>query len=299
MDYASFFEGEDYQYGATLADIGDLQSDYIADTISQLGGGDTLGLYQFGEDFPTLDELVGSEIFRSEYMDDLLAEGNIFGAEGYSKEDFRDFTREGNNVYDFFKDLGYEGTNQEIREQFASQYGTGDGGAGGYGVGFTTDRIYDAFFGNEELAAQTTLDLIEGRRGLPLSVGGGLTQVEDLQDRGSIIAGKVADIEAADTAIGQTTQQYQTNLAGGQRAQRRLGSFGGQLEDTLGQLQKSYSETVGGLQEERARRFGELGSTMAGFREQDRGAVFDFYEAAQAGLGGFEAALTEELGLGE
>tara|TARA_Y100000401_G_scaffold81585_1_gene67012 strand:- start:8077 stop:8967 length:891 start_codon:yes stop_codon:yes gene_type:complete len=296
MDYASFFEGEDYQYGATLADIGDLQSDYIADTISQLGGGDTLGLYQFGEDFPTLDELVGSEIFRSEYMDDLLAEGNILaGEEGITRKKFGKLSND--ELIDFFEDLGYQGSEQDIKDQFADEFG----------MEANRDNIYSAFFGNydpdgvlsSERAAQTTLDLIEGRRGLPLSVGGGLTQVEGLQDRGSIIAGKVADIEAADTAIGQTTQQYQTNLAGGQRAQRRLGSFGGQLEDTLGQLQKSYSETVGGLQEERARRFGELGSTMAGFREQDRGAVFDFYETAQAGLGGFEAALTEELGLGE
>ena len=97
-----FFEGEDYQYGATLADIGDLQSDYLSDLIPQLSGSGTLELYEFGEDFPTLDELVGSEIFRSEYMDDLLEEGNIFGGKGYSRTGFRDFVNKKGIIFMIF-----------------------------------------------------------------------------------------------------------------------------------------------------------------------------------------------------
>ena len=37
---------------------------------------------------------------------------------------------------------------------------------------------------------------------------------------------------------------------------------------------------------------------MAGFREQDRGSVFDFYNTASTGLAEFSLGLETELGLG-
>ena len=293
-DYEDIFSGEEYKYGTSLAEIRDQQSNLIQDIESgTIEGFRYPGVWSFGEDAPSFEDLTSNERFidwmGSSLTDAIAGDYGMFGGEGYGiPKDLTDLKTDIKNKYigksdptdeDFkqgyrawFKDMGME-------DVFDANYANLDWSETGLTGPFST--IHRDLFSNasredkEMLMYRTVL----GRRGQSFNpFATQQTKIEGLLDRSGAIASNISKYETRKGEVREAGLGYGKF---GQAEEIEFGGTGiagsGIREKRLGEYGTTYGEEKEGLRKEEERTWAEIGRTMRKFAEQDIAAVKQHY----------------------
>lgn len=299
-DYEDIFSGEEYKYGTSLAEIRDQQTGLIQDIESgAMEGFRYPGIWSFGEDAPSFEDLTSDERFTdwmsTTLRDSIADDEGMFGGEGYGiPKDWQDLMTDIDDKYSgdskegyrqWFKEMGMENEWNELWENRDWNYDAGR----------AMMDIYNTYFGSSRDRELMMYRTILGRKGQALSpFATQETKIEGLLDRSGTLAGKVLGYETGKAKVREAGLGYGKF---GQTEEIEFGGTGiagsGIREKRLGEYGISYGEEMETLKETEKQTWADIGKTMRGFAEQDMAAVKQHYADVGESLETREGYLTQ------
>ena len=303
--YAEFFDTEEYSFGTSIDSIAANQSNLINELESQ---DPKRQFFRFGEEAPTLMELLENPEYTKEVLDPMLYktlfqdDTGLFGGSKYGipenapafERDLKKYYGGGDGYQDkamrvrkFYEDLGLEPpflSDQNFKSaSFEDQL---------YG------NMYREFFGDEETSLQTAYKIIGKRIGGNLNpYADAVTFVDGIESRMGTVKGLESEFDTSQKNLEIAGETY-----GGIKKQSKLYSSGtgiaesGVANTMLDNLEKNYMEEVQGLRENRALSWSKIASAMKGFRTADEQEVRGFYSTIDTALDEQDLDFTTEMG---
>tara|TARA_R100000278_G_C5477266_1_gene166931 strand:+ start:986 stop:1876 length:891 start_codon:yes stop_codon:yes gene_type:complete len=292
--YAEFFDTEEYSFGTSIDSIAANQSNLI----NQLEAQDPRRqFFRFGDDAPTLTELLENPEYMNRVLDPMLYKSlivddkGLFGGEGYGvPKDYQDFK---SDLLDYYgENLSRQERLQRFYEDIGEEYTpTGN-------TGQDTLDAFNKFFKDNETSLKTSYKLIGKRIGGNLNpYADAVTFVDGIENRMGTIKGLESEFDTSQKNLEIAGETY-----GGIKKQSKLYSSStgiaesGVANTMLDNLEKNYMEEIQGLRENRALSWSNIASAMKGFRTADEQEVRGFYSTIDTALDEQDLDFTTEIG---